>query len=229
MGVIVIYTHTDMEDVWKPFFGQNKKYLSEFKIYICVNKPSDNIPNEYIPIYYDDSKEYTERLLDCLNQIDEEVFLFTHEDMILFDVPNYEYLQKYYKYVSDRSVDSIKLVYSGDGGIKSPVDETLVLNGHSKFSVQPTIIRKDILLQIAEGVGSKNIWEFETSIVGSGMDFSARRGDEKKRGIFHYDSFVYPFICTAINKGKWNFTEYQNELNPIFEEYGVNPFDRGIW
>jgi hypothetical protein len=227
---ILVYTHTDMTDVCAPFFGQLKKYMPDYKGYVCINRQDDIIPKDYIQIYYDDTKSYTDRLVEILNQINEDIFLFTHEDMILFDTPDYNYLAKYYKYVSDRSVDSIKLVYSGDGGgIKSPVDETLVLNEYSKFSIQPTIIRRNILLQIAEGVGSKNIWEFENAIVGSGMDFSARRGDEKKRGIFHFDSFVYPFICTAINKGKWNMTEYKNELNPIFEEYGINPFDRGIW
>ena len=228
MGVIVIYTHTDMEDVWKPFFGQNKKYLSEFKTYICVNKPNDSIPNEYIPIYYDDTKSYTERLLHCLNQIDEEVFLFTHEDMILFDTPNYEYLDKYFGYVTDKKVDSIKLLYVGESCIKSDVDDTLVVNPYAKFSIQPTIIRKEVLLQIVEGVGTLNIWDFENAIVGAGMDFMARRGDETQRGQYHYDSFVYPYIATAINKGKWNLIEYMEELNPIFEEYNINPFDRGM-
>ena len=28
MGVVVVYTHTDMKDVWVPFFGQMKKYMS---------------------------------------------------------------------------------------------------------------------------------------------------------------------------------------------------------
>jgi hypothetical protein len=229
MGVIVIYTHTDMQDVWKLFFGQNKKYLSQFKTYICLDKPNDNVPKEYIPIYYDETKTYTERLVDSLKQIDEEVFLFTHEDMILFDTPDYEYLQKYYSYVKDRKVDSIKLIYAGDGGgIKAECDDTLVFNDFAKFSIQPTIIRKDILLQIASNVGALNIWDFENAIVGSGMDFMARRGDEKRRGMYHYDSFVYPYIATAINKGKWNLVEYQEELNPMFEEHNINPFERGI-
>jgi hypothetical protein len=60
------------------------------------------------------------------------------------------------------------------------------------------------------------------------MDFMARRGDEKRRGLYHYDSFVYPYVATAINKGKWNLNEYTEELNPIFEEYGINPFERGM-
>jgi hypothetical protein len=53
-------------------------------------------------------------------------------------------------------------------------------------------------------------------------------GGEPRRGIYHYDSFVFPYVATAINKGKWNMTEYSNELNSIFETYGINPFDRGI-
>ena len=149
--------------------------------------------------------------------------------MILFDKPDYEYLQKYYSYVKDRKVDSIKLLYAGDGGgIKAECDDTLVFNDFAKFSIQPTIIRKDILLQIASNVGALNIWDFENAIVGSGMDFMARRGDEKRRGDYHYDSFVYPYVATAINKGKWNLIEYTEELNPIFEEYNINPFERGM-
>jgi hypothetical protein len=47
-----------MEDVWKIFFGQYKKYMSEYKTYICVNQYHNSIPSEYIQVYYDDSKTY---------------------------------------------------------------------------------------------------------------------------------------------------------------------------
>ena len=233
MGVklipILVYTHTDMIDVWAPFFGQFKKYMSEYKIYVCVNKFDESIPKECTQIYYDDTKAYTDRLVDILNQLDERVFLFTHEDMILFNTPDYEHLNKYYSYVTDNLVDSIKLMYVGDGsGTTSSLDTTLVHNEFSKFSIQPTIISKNKLLSILESIGSLNIWDFENAIVGSGMDFMARRGDEKRRGVYHYDSFVYPYVATAINKGKWNLIEYMEELNPIFEEYNINPFERGM-
>ena len=224
---IVVYTHTDMKDVWVPFFGQLKKYMPDNEVYVCVNK-DDEMLLDYNRIIYDDTKTYTEKLAESLQQINEEVFLFTHEDMILFDKPDYEYLNKYYSYVVDKKIDSIKLLYAGEGGISAECDKTLVHNPFAKFSIQPTIIRKDILLQIASNVGALDIWKFENAIVGSGMDFMARRGDEKKRGLYHYDSFVYPYVATAINKGKWNLNEYQDELNPIFEEYNINPFERGM-
>ena len=176
MGVIVAYTHTDMEDVWIPFFGQNKKYLSEYKKYIFVNKPNDNIPEEYIPIYYDEFKPYTERLKECLSQIDEDVFLFTHEDMILFNEPKYDLIEKYYGYVSDKLVDSVKLIYASDGcsETKFEKDTTLVNSQYSKFSIQPTIISKDVLTDILNKVESLNIWDFENAIKGTDRDYMVR-------------------------------------------------------
>ena len=51
---------------------------------------------------------------------------------------------------------------------------------------------------------------------------------KKKRGLYHYDSTIFPYIATAINKGKWNMSEYSKELDFLFKEYNVNPFERGI-
>ena len=82
---------------------------------------------------------------------------------------------------------------------------------------------------MVENLPPMNIWEFEESIVSSGRDFMVKVGNEKKRGIYHYDSPVFPYIATAINKGKWNMTEYYKELDLLFKEYNINPFNRGIW
>ena len=231
--VVVIYTHTDTKDVWVPFFDRMKQYMSQYKTYICVNKDDADIPNEYHKIYYDDSKAYTNRLVDSLSQIQEEVIMFTHEDMIVYNTPNYDYLDKYSSYVENRIADSIKLIPTSNKGkfTKSDIDDTLAVDATGdfhKFSIQPTIIRKSILEEMARGCGSITIWEFELAIVGAGLDFVAYRGDEKQRGIYHFDSFVYPYISTAIVKGKWNTLEYPKELNEVFEQYNINPFERGI-
>ena len=52
-------------------------------------------------------------------------------------------------------------------------------------------------------------------------------GNEVKRGVFHCDSIVFPYIATAISKGKWNTSEYKKELNFLFKEYNINPKERG--
>jgi hypothetical protein len=61
-------------------------------------------------LVYDDSKSYTERWRQILPQIEEDVIMFLHEDMILFDTPNFELLEKYYGYVKSGVVESIKMI-----------------------------------------------------------------------------------------------------------------------
>jgi hypothetical protein len=230
MGIntpIVVYTHTDMKDIWPMFFGQLKKYIGDTKVYVAVNEDDTQI-SDYIRIIYDDSKQYTERWKDILEQIEEETFMFMHEDMILFDEPNFQMLEKYVDYVTNEMVDSIKLILAGDKFEQWPIDSTLVSNQYSKFSIQPTITRKDIFREKVNGVSPLNIWQFEEAITTNGRDFMVKIGGERKRGLYHYDSLVFPYIATAINKGKWNLNEYQQELNPMFEEYNINPFERGM-
>jgi hypothetical protein len=230
MGIntpIVVYTHTDMKDIWPMFFGQLKKYIGDTKVYVAVNEDDMQIP-DYIRIIYDDKKEYTERWKEILDKIEEETFMFIHEDMILFDKLNFQLLEKYIGYVSNEVVDSVKLILAGSEFQSSSIDTTLVTNEYSKFSLQPTIIRKSIFKEKVNSVSSLNIWQFEEAISITGKDFMVKIGGERKRGIYHYDSLVFPYIATAINKGKWNLNEYTKELKPMFEEYDINPFERGI-
>jgi hypothetical protein len=50
----------------------------------------------------------------------------------------------------------------------------------------------------------------------------------KKRGSLHFDSIVYPYIATAIIKGKWNLSEYPNELGDLLNEYKIDKSIRGV-
>jgi hypothetical protein len=230
MGIsapIIVYTHTDMKDIWPMFFGQLKKYIGDTKVYVAVNEDDTQL-SDYIRIIYDDKKEYTERWKEILDKVEEETFMFMHEDMILFDKLNFQMLEKCIGYVNDEMLDSVKLILAGDEFQQWPIDKNLVSNQYSKFSIQPTITRKAIFKEKVNGISPLNIWQFEEAITATDKDFMVRIGGEKKRGLYHYDSLIFPYIATAINKGKWNLIEYQQELNPMFEEYGINPFERGM-
>lgn len=230
MGInlpIVVYTHTDMKDVWPIFFGQLKKYIGDIKVYVAVNEEVSEL-SDYIQIIYNDSKKYTERLKEILPKISDEVVLFLHEDMILFNKPNFDLLDEYFIYVKNKKVDSIKLILAGETFSESHIDSSLVYNEYSKFSIQPTIVTKDIFINILNNVNDLNIWEFERAIVGNNKNCMVRIGGEIKRGLYHYDSLVFPYIATAINKGKWNYSEYKKELDELFAEYEINPFERGF-
>jgi hypothetical protein len=163
-----------------------------------------------------------------LDKIDEETFMFMHEDMILFDKIDFQSLEKYIRYINNESAESIKLILAGDGFIESSIDKTLVTNQYSKFSIQPTITTKKVFREHINTLPKLNIWQFEEAVITHGSDYMVRIGGEKKRGLYHYDSLIFPYVATAINKGKWNLNEYQQELNPMFEEYGINPFERGM-
>ena len=50
---------------------------------------------------------------------------------------------------------------------------------------------------------------------------------EDKRGLYHYDSKVFPHISTALVKGRWNMSEYPQEMTELIKEYKINIMNRG--
>ena len=225
--VILVYTHTDVSDLWPMFFGEFQKYMSDSKVYVAVNKSDDRL-SAYNQINYDDAKPYTERLKEIIPQIKEEVIIFLHEDMILIGDPMIDYLQKYTEYILTDRVKSIKLISVNGNFNHFDSDITLINNKDTKFSIQPTIIKTKTFLDLLSKVEPLNIWEFEEKVPIEEGHYMVRLGNEKRRGIYHNDSYVFPYIATAINKGKWNYNEYEKELNTLFNTYNINPFDRGI-
>lgn len=225
--VIVVYTHTDVSDLWEMFFGEFKKYMPDSKIYVAVNKKDDRL-SEYTQLCYDDNKPYTERLKDILNQIQDEIIIFLHEDMILIGNPMIEYLNRYTDYVYTNKIKSIKLISTNGNFTTLDIDNTVLNNKDTKFSIQPTIIKTKTFLDLLSKVEPLNIWEFEDKVPVEEGHYMAHLGSEKRRGIYHNDSLVFPYIATAINKGKWNYTEYEKELSELFSIYNINPFERGI-
>ena len=104
-----------------------------------------------------------------------------------------------------------------------------ILNRYSKFSIQPTLILKDTLYEKLNELPPLNIYELEEAIQNNNKDFMCKIGGEIKIGSSHYNSLVFPYIATAIVKGKWNYLEYKNELDIILNEYNIDKNKRGIF
>ncbi len=228
--LITLYTHTDAKDVWSAWYGQYQKYLNDYDLCLCVNSGVD-IGNEPIAqhqiVYYNNEQTYTQRLDHIMKQLGERTILFLHEDMILYSEVDHERIEEYTQLIENDQAKSIKLIYAGDMFYLSSVHDELVKNDYSKFSIQPTIIKTQTLLKILNNVGNLNIWDFENAIVNNDGHYMAKVGGETKRGMFHFDSMVFPYIATAIVKGKWNMSEYPSELGNIFSEYKIDPQIRG--
>jgi len=234
----IVYTHSDYSDVWPAFFGQLEKHLGAFvSNYVFVDRVSNGIPRHFQQIIYDDKKSYTNRLRECLKQVTEKVILFQHEDMILHGTPQSAELMTLIEELNSGSTrfDAAKLV-SGGAFLHLPV------SGHSEFrkiwrqspwifSIQPTIWRKSSLEKLVALHDNQTIWEFETkaqrSVRKLRLGTLSPKRSKNKRGRHHWDNPIYPVISTAISKGKWVFSEYETELQPILSSYGIDPSVRG--
>lgn len=233
----VLYTHTDYKDIWPVFFGQQAKFLGQISnSYIFVNRITDAVPSHYKQIIYDDQLNYTDRLRSCLSQIPEKIILFQHEDMFLYKTAKAAYIANAINAmaVHNPKFDLVKLVR---GGLNWSYPSTL--QGFSKIlqlspwiiSIQPSIWRTKSFIDLLSHCGSLNIWEFETKSQGIAKNLGIRvlhpskRG--RKRGLHHWESEIYPYIATAITKGKWNLSEYREELKNILGAYEVDESIRG--
>ena len=227
---ILVYTHSDYSWVWKYWHQQTDKFLQNFDK-ICFLNSNSSFRKDYLVIRYNDELTYKNRILSCLNDIDEEeIVLFCHEDMFLYKKPNFDIINEYINLIKKENCELIKLVRAFENLDKSNLHEKLFRNPAKQlFSIQPTIIKIKTLKYIFKSVPGDNIWEFEANTSKKYLKdlislCSFDKITDKKRGKFHYDSSVYPYICTAVIKGKWNFKEYKKELFEIFYNKKFNVF-----
>lgn len=231
---LLLYTHTDCKDIWRIFFNQIDKYLPHVQKIILVNKDDSDIPVEYQKIFYNENLNYTKRVAQCLEQLHNETVLFIHEDMILFNNLNYNKINDFIELIEKDKADFIKLIKVDVGSDKTEYYPNLIKSPQElMFSVQPTICKSNKLKNIFS-LFDCNIWDFEKQVSIACLHFKylncfmASTDKDKKRGLFHYDSNIFPYIATAIVKGKWNYSEYKNELDIFFDKYKINKDERGI-
>jgi len=242
----VMYSHSTYSDLWEPFFDRAEQHinLSFAKYYLFVDSidvpPSQHIPEKYEIILYDDTDSYTDRLTSCLQKIETEYCIFQHEDMILYDDINATTVKKILHIAEKEKIDYIKLLKGG-----SPKDThsdlshkecTALREIYATFdyiiAIQSSIWKVKAFLEIVSANPDQSIWQFELSAqeycrTKNYSCFYSFEGNEKKRGLFHWDSSVWPVIATAIFKGKWTVDQYPQELKEIFIQYAIDPADRG--
>ena len=224
----ILYSHSDYDGIWDIWKHQLDRYLPNSKVHLFVNRFSLQQTYNYNIIEYGDSFQfYTDRVYHCLNQLekDDQVVLYQHEDMFLYAQPDIETLNQFATLVATDEVDLIRLIRVVDPLNQSSKHTHLYKNPiNDKFSTQPTLIKVRTLKQIfLQGLG-QNIWEFEMNCSSTCTNLKSYfcYAGENKRGITHYDSNIYPYIATAICKGRWNMEEYPNELTSIFNETNQN-------
>lgn len=227
---VVIYSHSSYKDALIPCISRIKKHIGEnVHIYVLTEKAlvlGDNVSN----INYDESLNYSQRVSECLRNIDEEKILFLHEDMILYANVDIFAIEAYSELLDFSDISYIRL-FRTVNTLDLPYNlDYLYVCDNWFFCIQPTLIKTKTLLNIYENF-DLNIWQLEEQCQKFCSDNSIKGlfhfNNEAKRGMNHFDSSVFPFIATAIIKGKWNLSEYPKEILDIAKEFDIDLNIRG--
>ena len=126
--------------------------------------------------------------------------------------------------LKNENLDFIRLIRSGENKIfENQIFHKTSHYSNTLFSMQATLWRKESLIAILSDAYStfKNdsIWESESRLNTISQKNKINGvfvyKNEKKRGLNHWDAKSFPYIATAIVKGKWNFVDYKKELLTI--------------
>ena len=233
---LIMYSHSSYSDVWAPFFNQADKYLQDYKKVLFSDDDLGKTPDNWGFAKYNDEDNYSVRMSTCLESVDTELCFLHHEDMFLYDKPDLKLLSEYESIVkNDSKIDFIRLLRSVDNPMFSykncPSLHYIPAYSQYFFSVQPTICKTDSLKKIYGETKINHLRDFEINVQKTCRDNSMNGlfhyNGENKKGMFHYDSSVYPYIATAIVKGKWNMSQYPSQLEEILKENKINVNDRG--
>jgi hypothetical protein len=214
----IVYSNSDYFDVLEIFLDEQKKYnINVDDIIIFSDKQYLN----YNCIIYDNNQSYAERLIYCLSNIKDEIILYQHEDMFLYSHPNINKLNNYLNFLQENKYSFIRLCRTGSCILnKTSINSLFEIDKSSNdfFAVQPTLWKVKDFIKFLSNSKDSSIWELELKSSkiahASNIDGLMHFNNEPPRG-GHFDSYVWPYIATAIVKGKWNFIQYSNELNKI--------------
>ena len=244
---LVINTISKNKDIWNMFFNQIEKHVpSSFfaKKYIFVDKTEAALPDDYEVIYYDTSKKYRDQFLTGISQVQEEYCIYISEDYILYENIAGDLIKEYATVLNNNpQLSFVRFVKGGIINIPFPCFQgrkDLFELHHSIpyfYTNQAAVWKTRDLEKIhyhgpnlhIANMDYENSFEWRATKTCQELDIKGLfcYHGEPKRGMYHYDSTVFPHVATALVKGKWNLSEYTKELSPLIEEYKIDTSQRG--
>jgi hypothetical protein len=229
----IAYTNSNCSDLWEVFQKQTIKH-SKLPLYFISDKEPPNIGISGLNIY-NNKEPYYKVWIDSLNKFNTDYFIYLQEDFFLYKDVNESKLNEYLEFLKTNNEYSfIRLIKSGNLNNKKITDTLYEVESTNSdiFSMQSTIWKTDDYIKLLDKVKDNKWLENENygkSCIELNIKGLYHYDNEPKRGIAHYDSNVYPYIATALVRGKWNLKEYKNELGFILNENKINSNERGIF
>lgn len=233
----VTYTTSKYADVWPCHFGQLSKHLGGLKSYVLSDFGSGQKFDfkEHVLIEHDDYDPYFAQYVRALDQIPEDYVIYLQEDFFLYKDINHELLERAVDLLKNSDYDYVRLIRCG---YQTPLDKHVKDNffevdmaTQDAFSMQATLWKKSRMRQLYTHVASQKWLEGEHWNVGArqvGIKGVFTWNGEPKVGAFHYDSVIWPYVCTAVNKGQWSMDQYPDVMNRLVKEYNIDVTKRGV-
>lgn len=236
---VVVNTVSSCSDIWPMFFNQFEKFFPRQKIYVFTDS-AKGLPDNCTPIIYNPSDSYRTQYLNCIKQVGEKYCITLNEDYVLYSKVNVEELLYCIEFLDLFSDFSFVRLTKGTEYHEPIFKYKLYLMSNNNmwfFSQVAGIWRTRDLEKIHEHAPESGM---AFKVQGPQLEIVANDvcknlhlqgvfyyNGEPKRGSAHYDSSIFPYIASAVIKGKWNLTEYLSELTPLFEQYHIDPSIRG--
>jgi hypothetical protein len=229
----IVYTNSNCKDAWDMFIQQNKKHT---KIDLCFISDLNNfksIDDKKI-FLYENADDYWSVWVMALKKFNVNNFIYLQEDFILYDNVNDDKIEYLTELLNNSEYSFIRLIKSGNLNNKKISDNLYEIESTNDniFSMQPTIWKTKDYIKIMEGVKDPKWLEnknYNNFMVQNNIKGLYYYNNEPKRGGSHYDSEIYPYIATALVKGKWNLSEYKKELGTLLEQYNIDKDLRGVF
>lgn len=227
----VAYTNSNCSDLWDIFQKQTLKH-SKMPLYMISDKSPNNLGLSDLYLY-NNTLPYYKVWVDALTIFNSDYFIYLQEDFLLYSDVNQTKIDEYTQILKDNTEYSfVRLIKSGNLN-KTKISDTLYeieSTNQQIFSMQSTIWRTKDYIKLMELV-KEDKWlendKYKQVMIEHNIKGLYHYDDEVKRGENHYDTNVYPYIATALVKGKWNLREYPSELGDILTKNNININIRG--
>jgi len=244
---LIINTVDKNKDVWPIFFSQIEKHIPKdlFKTkYVFVNHTEEKLPDDYTPLYFEKDELYRQQFVSCIKDVPEKHCVYISEDYVLYSDVRGDLIRQYQTVLDENpDLSFVRFMKGGIVNLNYPPFGSyphLFQLHHSipYFYTNQAAVWKTRDLEKIHVQGPnlhianedwQNSFEFQATETCRALDI---RGvfcyhGEKKRGLYHYDCIVFPHVSTALVKGKWNISEYPEELPPLLEEHQIDVNQRG--
>lgn len=232
------YTHTNCKDLWPIYFDLLDQHAPNFKSIVASDIQCDEYKNHRFVQYED--KNYCQEIANIIEQnVKTEYMIYMQEDFFLYDIINTNELKYVTDFLDETIVSYVRLIKCGHI-TQVPIKEKIYWvqtpnmqhDSVTSVSFQPTLWKTKDYIQVYRNTQYTKFQEgieFAKSMNKLNYYAAYYYNQEPKRGGMHWDSSIFPYVATAIVKGKWNVSEYPNELVNILNEYKVDVESRGTF